>query len=125
MREDASPRGRLTVDRRPSAARTRLLIVRLGSLGDLVHTLPAAAALGRAHPTAEIDWLVDRVHREFLSLVPMISTVVSLEQASARGWWQVRRILRARRYEARGTAALSAEIGWVISVVCPIFGTEL
>ena len=29
---------------------SRILIVRLGSLGDLVHTLPAASALRRANP---------------------------------------------------------------------------
>ena len=38
------------------------LIVRLGALGDIVHTIPAAAALRAAYPLARIDWLVDARH---------------------------------------------------------------
>lgn len=33
------------------------LLVRLGSLGDIVHTLPAAAALRESFPTARIAWI--------------------------------------------------------------------
>lgn len=77
----------------------RLLVVRLGSLGDLVHTLPAVAAIRRAHPYAHIDWFVDVAHREFLDMVPVISTVVVLRRASATGWMAARRELRQRQYE--------------------------
>ena len=73
---------------------SRILIVRLGSLGDLVHTLPAASALRRANPTAEIDWLVDRPHREFLELVPVISSLVVLERRGAGGWLDAIKTLR-------------------------------
>ena len=45
------------------------LVVRLGALGDVVHALPAAAALRAAHPDARIDWLVDAKHRPLLDLV--------------------------------------------------------
>ena len=41
---------------------TRVLIVRLGALGDIVHAIPAAAALRRAFPAARIDWLVSAKH---------------------------------------------------------------
>jgi lipopolysaccharide heptosyltransferase I len=77
----------------------RVLIVRLGSLGDLVHTLPAVAALGRAHPSAEIDWLVDAVHADLLALVPVVTGVVTLGARSAGGWVSARRALRRRRYD--------------------------
>jgi lipopolysaccharide heptosyltransferase I len=78
---------------------TRILVVRLGSLGDLVHTLPAVAALRRAHPTAEIDWLVDAPHRELLTLVPVISSIVTLANRSVGAWLDTRRELRRRRYD--------------------------
>ncbi len=45
------------------------LIVRLGALGDIVHALPAAAALRGARPGARIDWLADVRHRPLLELV--------------------------------------------------------
>ena len=78
---------------------TRLLVVRLGSLGDLVHTLPAVAALRRAHPSLEIDWLVEAAHQEFLSLVPVVTSVMALSGRSVRAWRDARRMLRARAYD--------------------------
>jgi heptosyltransferase-1 len=77
----------------------RLLVVRLGSLGDLVHTLPAVAAIRVVHPFAQIDWLVDRVHREFLDLVPVISSTIPLRKSTGGGWLQALRELRARQYD--------------------------
>ena len=75
---------------------SRILIVRLGSLGDLVHTLPAVTALRRAFPAAEIDWLVDASHREFLELVPVISSLVVLERRGVGGWLDAVRRMRPR-----------------------------
>jgi lipopolysaccharide heptosyltransferase I len=77
----------------------KILIVRLGSLGDLVHALPAVAAIRRACPTAQIDWLVDAPHRSFLEMVPVVSSVVVLRERTARGWLEARRTLRARAYD--------------------------
>lgn len=77
---------------------TSLLVVRLGSLGDLVHTLPAVAALRRAFPAANIDWLVDAPHRDFLSLVPVVSSLVVLKERGAKGWLAARRELRSKQY---------------------------
>jgi lipopolysaccharide heptosyltransferase I len=81
----------------PSIA--RILIVRLGSLGDLVHTLPAVAALRRRFPQATIDWLVDAPHRAFLELVPIVSSLIVLPGRTAAAWLETRRTLRARDYD--------------------------
>jgi len=77
----------------------KVLIVRLGSLGDLVHALPAVAAIRDAHPDAQIDWLVERPHAELLRLVPSISNIVVLKGRSVAGWWATRRELRAHKYD--------------------------
>ena len=37
----------------------RLLVVRLGAMGDILHALPAVTALRQAHPTWIIDWVVE------------------------------------------------------------------
>ena len=42
----------------------RFLVIRLGSMGDIVHALPAVAALRARFPAAAIDWLVDERWRE-------------------------------------------------------------
>lgn len=44
----------------------RLLIVRLSSMGDIIHTLPAAAALRNAFPDAAIGWVVEERWAELL-----------------------------------------------------------
>ncbi|MDE3156544.1 MAG: glycosyltransferase family 9 protein [Acidobacteriota bacterium] len=56
----------------------RLLIVRLGSLGDIIHALPVAAAIRRAFPRSRIDWLVSARQRQILDLVPVIDRRVVL-----------------------------------------------
>ena len=43
----------------PAENDQRILLLRLGSLGDIVHALPAAAALRDAFPDARLDWAVD------------------------------------------------------------------
>ena len=43
----------------PSSEIRKILIVRLGAMGDIVHALPAAALLRRELPRARIDWLVE------------------------------------------------------------------
>jgi len=37
----------------------RLLVVRLGAMGDILHALPAVTALRRAHPSWHIGWVID------------------------------------------------------------------
>ena len=78
---------------------SRVLIVRLGSLGDLIHTLPAVAELHDSWPHAEIDWVVEQAHADLLAMVPMLSRVVVLGDRTAAGWWEVIRTLRARQYD--------------------------
>jgi heptosyltransferase I len=48
----------------------RLLIVRLGAMGDVIHTLPAATALRRAFPDATIGWVIEERWAEMLCTLP-------------------------------------------------------
>ena len=45
----------------------RLLVVRLGAMGDILHALPAVTALRMAHPDWVIDWVVEPRWRALLS----------------------------------------------------------
>jgi heptosyltransferase-1 len=47
----------------------RVLIVRTGALGDIVHALPVLAAIGAARPDVAVDWLVDARYAAVLALV--------------------------------------------------------
>ncbi len=50
----------------PGPRSKRLLIVRLSAMGDIIHTLPAAAALRAAFPRATLGWLVEERWAELL-----------------------------------------------------------
>lgn len=76
-----------------------ILIVRLGALGDIIHTVPAAAALRNAFPDARIDWLVDARHRDMIDLVTAVDRAVVLERASIAGWMDVSRRMRSAGYD--------------------------
>jgi len=54
----------------------RFLIIRLSSLGDIIHTLPAFAALRRHFPEARITWVVERPGKTILDHVPGIDDIV-------------------------------------------------
>jgi heptosyltransferase-1 len=45
----------------------RLLVVRLGAMGDILHALPAVTALRQLHPCWVIDWVVDPRWRALLA----------------------------------------------------------
>jgi heptosyltransferase I len=76
-----------------------VLIVRLGALGDVVHTIPAAAALRTAFPDARIDWLVDAKHRAIVDLVTTVDRVIPLEHPTLAGWLAAAQALRRTSYE--------------------------
>ena len=61
----------------------KFLIVRLGSLGDIVHALPAAAALREHFPSARIEWLVDARYAVVLRLVSIVDRVIVLAGSRA------------------------------------------
>jgi heptosyltransferase I len=84
----------------------RFLIVRLGSLGDVVHAIPVAAALRNSYPAARIDWLVDPQYVELLDLVESVDQRIAVDP---RALWRRRerpaflrtlRELRRMRYDA-------------------------
>jgi lipopolysaccharide heptosyltransferase I len=76
-----------------------ILIVRLGALGDVVHAVPAAAALRSAFPDARIDWLVEAKHRPFVDLVTVVDRAIVVSQSSLAGWTDAVRRLRQVRYD--------------------------
>ena len=44
----------------------KFLIIKLSSLGDIVHTLPAAHTLRQEYPEAFIAWVIEERYQEYL-----------------------------------------------------------
>ena len=61
----------------------KILIVRLGSLGDIVHTIPAQQQIAVHLPHSEIHWLVESPYQSLLRQIPGI---FRLWAADTRKW---------------------------------------
>ena len=95
----------------------RFLVVRLGSLGDIVHTFPAVAALRGSFPEAKIVWLT---HSRWLDLVASSNLADEMWPIDSRDLSNVRAIIariRAQSWEA----AIDYQGLWK-SALLPFFG---
>jgi len=92
----------------------RLLIVKPSSLGDVVHALPALAALRRRFPWSKLAWLVKREWAAVLEGNPDLDDVLAVD-LSARGWPAAIRAVREGRFDLvvdlQGLLR-SAVLGW-------------
>ena len=81
-----------------------ILLVRVSSLGDVLHNLPMVADIVRRHPDANIDWVVEEGYVSLVRLHPRIRKIIpwalrrwrkSLGKAETRA--EIRRFLRNLR----------------------------
>jgi heptosyltransferase-1 len=68
----------------------RFLVVRLGSLGDIVHTFPAVAALRESFPKSEIVWLT---HPRWKELVASSELATDIWETETRSYHSSREII--------------------------------
>ncbi len=73
----------------------KALIVRLSSIGDVVHTLPVLAALRRQG--WEADWLVEPAGSTLLERNPLLTRLVTVPRATSLNIGHVRRTLKTLR----------------------------
>jgi len=69
----------------------RILIVRLSAIGDVIHTLPALAALRRAFPRAHITWIVESASGPLLQGHPLLDELI----VYPRAYWRRRGYARS------------------------------
>ncbi|HEV2489051.1 MAG TPA: glycosyltransferase family 9 protein [Candidatus Acidoferrales bacterium] len=79
-------------------AEERFLILRMGALGDIIHTLPAVAALRESIPLARIDWLVDRKWSSLLAGNPDVTATIPMDRSHWPAIVAAVRQLRATQY---------------------------
>jgi heptosyltransferase-1 len=90
--------------------RMRILIVKLGSIGDIVHTLPAVAAIRDAMPHAEISWVVERGSSEILRDNPILDRLIEVDTKALRRGLMSGETLRAPRQQLRRLRASAFDI---------------
>ncbi len=95
----------------------RFLVVRLGSLGDIVHTFPAVAGLRESFPNAEIVWLT---HPRWKELVDSSELATDIWEIDTRSYRSLREII-GRTRKRRFTIAIDYQGLWK-SAALPFFG---
>lgn len=58
--------------------RSRILVVKPSSLGDVVHTMPVVHAVKRHHPSCHIGWVVQRSFASILEADPAVDEIVPI-----------------------------------------------
>ena len=67
-----------------------ILIIKLSSIGDVIHTLPALNAIKKQYPWARITWLVEEAASEFLKGHPALDRVIiSRRKNWIKGLWRL------------------------------------
>jgi len=85
----------------------RILVIKLSSIGDIVHALPALAAIHRALPDAEISWVVERSAAEILRDNPLLDRLIEVDTKALRRWPVSGETLLATRQQLRRLRASS------------------
>lgn len=95
----------------------RFVVIRLGSLGDIVHTFPAVAGLRQSFPAAQIVWLS---HPRWVGLVASSALASEIWPVDSRNLASVRKVI-GRLRQARWDAAIDYQGLWKAAFL-PFFG---
>jgi len=79
-----------------------ILIVKLGSIGDIIHTLPALAAIRGQNLDAEISWVVEERSAEILRGNPLIDHLIEVDTRSLRDGNVIEEILLGASKQVAG-----------------------
>jgi heptosyltransferase-1 len=76
----------------------RILVVRLGAMGDVIHALPAVASLKHSFPRSRVTWVIRPRWMPLLENNPFVDEVIPLERnlAGVASAW---RALRAQSFD--------------------------
>jgi heptosyltransferase-1 len=82
----------------------RILLVRLSSLGDVLHTFPAATDIRRALPDAILDWAVEEAYVPIVRMHPGVTRAIPFAlRRWRREWYRARAWRELAAFRARLT----------------------
>lgn len=88
----------------------KILLIKLSSLGDLLHVFPALADLQQHFPEVQVDWVVDEAFKEVPLWHPAVSSVIplGLRRLKKQGIWRLQSLrelfstlkkIRSKKYD--------------------------
>lgn len=113
----------------------KVLIIKITSMGDIIHTFPAVTAAQVAHPQLAVDWVVAPEFADLLPLHPAVRRAIHCPLRRWRGrYWQALRRgevaaflrdLRADRYDLVIDAQSALKTGLIASLAHgPVHGYD-
>src|SRR5438270_13286713 len=82
-----------------SSPASRILVVRLGAMGDIIQTLPAVASLKHSFPGSHLTWAVEANWAPLLDGNPFVDRVALLRRGGPSHILSSCRELRSTRYD--------------------------
>lgn len=79
--------------------RRRILVVRLGAMGDILHTLPAVVSLKQSIPGSYIAWAVEERWSILLQNNPFVDEIIPVQRRSWSTIMDLRRRLRQGNFD--------------------------
>jgi heptosyltransferase-1 len=76
----------------------RILVVRLSSMGDVIHALPAVASLKHSFPHSHVTWVIRHRWMPLLEKNPFVDEIIPFERTLS-GILSTRRELRKNRFD--------------------------
>ncbi len=74
----------------PLKCGVRVLLVKLSSMGDVIHNLPVVTDLVRAFPDIEIDWVCEAPYVDLVALHPSVNQIFPVHlRALKKQWWRL------------------------------------
>src|SRR5580693_4264238 len=78
---------------------SRILVVRLGAMGDVIHALPAVASLKHSLPGSHISWAIAPQWAPLLDGNVFVDRRILVERGSLSALWRLRRELRREPFD--------------------------
>jgi ADP-heptose:LPS heptosyltransferase len=101
---------------------TRILVIKLGALGDFILALGPMAAIRRHHPEARITLLTSAAYAGFAAASPYFDEIWIDRRpgiGDPAGLWRLRRRIRGGRFERVYDLQTSDRSGWYFRLIGP------
>jgi len=83
---------------------SKILIIRLSAIGDVIRVIPAMEAIHIAYPEAHIDWVVEKKASEVITGHPLLNKCIIFERnnnlwSSIQNFYKLCKQIRGNRYD--------------------------
>lgn len=82
-----------------SSSGPKILVVRLGAMGDVIHALPAVASLKHSFPGSHLTWLIEAQWAPLIEQNPYIDRIAIFERGNPSAWLRSWRKLRSEQFD--------------------------